>query len=1360
MMKESYDLFISYSHDDKEWVRTWLLPRLEAASIAVCIDWRDFAIGISSIQNMEDAVERSGRTILVLSPSWVKSEWASFESILSQSSDPVGVRQRTLPLLLQPCELPRRLKILTYADFSDSANWDVELGRLVSTIHGDVSSQRLSERLDETVRLYLTTCLERDQYARLDQAGEYDPDRTTPLRHVFIDLEVRFRDIGPGMSISQEGKHIYRINRFEKFRDRNFSVLSWFLREANGKTMVIGGPGQGKSTLGQYLAQIHRAALLDRVGEFIGGVGDSKDLTPTKKRLPFRVILKYFAQWLSDKAGYGTLEAYLAEQLSHDSAKDVAGSDIHEILRGRPCLLILDGLDEVVESVLRQETLDKLKEFQSRVDAMRGIDLQIMSTSRPTGYLNDFDPIEYVHLELQALSREKVDEYARRWARVKVSIAEERQRIIETLHECQEEEHTRLILSTPLQVAIILLVIKDGGRPPAQREALFQEYWNTIFRRERAKGRGILRTEEGLLFGLHAFLGYLLHRRAGKGNTRSLLSESQFRETVERFLRSQDRQSRDDVISVKARQMVDDARERLVLLVEPEPGYFGFELRSLQEFFAAVFLAQTASDTAQRFRRLKEIARHEHWSNVALFFSGRVVRNFQGEAANILELVCRAVDRETPDLYLRRGAWLALEIAVDGTFAANRDLQYGALEYALTILDVPLSPGRMRHLRDNLKKVTREDRRDIVRPILVRKLSGFPFSLLPQVVTVWMSLYSAKKPVLPCMRALLSSGDSDLIAEALTLGVDLRIDPVILAGMVRENWEIWLSRGANNLWHTWQGSAPYCASFIRSLKLSSVELEGLVKKLRVLPWLMRNNHYAKVAFAEINPFEPGEQLIELLRAWSLLSSLAKSRRFAGRQLISMVQVGSPDAELKVAADRFPLYPSLLWEWSLNKEVNPWARASLSFVIAGIAGPSERVTSMIASCKGEWLELNFSGLEEFVLWRWPLLRIVVRYILRGERLPEELMAVSLEAEIESARNVASELAKFQRSSPLSVRKLFAFSRMLQSSALIPESLAALAQRYGVEPGEFWASYVEVPGAGSFNQGESIKALGILSSYILETIDKDGASGLREAISNAFFWFFEWSREAVGEVLSLVDELLRQASVDSFVVALSVLCRVPGAERNLMDRYQVIAVGLYEHRDSLGAVVAWVLGGNIPSKAVVLLSELCSELSKIRGQKARYTFAYMISLLLSSLLRTHGGPEVLRQVRLKGTELSVEEVLKICDGGALGAGGICLLGLTEFPVVNADIRLNIFDKLVNAGSGEKSAWIRLLRVLPVEQEDVAGFGHFIELILEDTRGVDSDIRGVALDRYERVVKEGELGELHMEVIEELDSLVREK
>jgi hypothetical protein len=135
-----YDVFISYSHRDHEWVTKELLPSLEAADLKVCIDFRDFEVGVPCIVNMERAVENSSRTIFVLTPEWIQSEWTDFESLLISGKDPAGRRGRLIPLLLKQCVPPPRIAMLTYADFTKIERHLSEMERLLKTLKGDEAS--------------------------------------------------------------------------------------------------------------------------------------------------------------------------------------------------------------------------------------------------------------------------------------------------------------------------------------------------------------------------------------------------------------------------------------------------------------------------------------------------------------------------------------------------------------------------------------------------------------------------------------------------------------------------------------------------------------------------------------------------------------------------------------------------------------------------------------------------------------------------------------------------------------------------------------------------------------------------------------------------------------------------------------------------------------------------------------------------------------------------------------------------------------------------------------------------------------------------------------------------------------------
>src|SRR5262249_36219628 len=63
------------------------------------------------------------------------------------------------------------------------------------------------------------------------------------------------------------------------------------------RIVIEGAPGQGKSTVTQYVCQVQRALLLGR--DELRRV--PKELRPTQARVPFRVDLPDYATWLSGR---------------------------------------------------------------------------------------------------------------------------------------------------------------------------------------------------------------------------------------------------------------------------------------------------------------------------------------------------------------------------------------------------------------------------------------------------------------------------------------------------------------------------------------------------------------------------------------------------------------------------------------------------------------------------------------------------------------------------------------------------------------------------------------------------------------------------------------------------------------------------------------------------------------------------------------------------------------------------------------------------------------------------------------------------------------------------------------------------
>ena len=129
-----YDVFISYSSANKDWVRKDLLSALEKVGLKVCIDFRDFEIGKPAIKNMRDSILESRHTLLVLTETYLNSGWTDFENLLSQTIDPTNRKVRIVPLLKEKCELPLEIGYLTYVNFFDPDDLNMAWKQLLEAL--------------------------------------------------------------------------------------------------------------------------------------------------------------------------------------------------------------------------------------------------------------------------------------------------------------------------------------------------------------------------------------------------------------------------------------------------------------------------------------------------------------------------------------------------------------------------------------------------------------------------------------------------------------------------------------------------------------------------------------------------------------------------------------------------------------------------------------------------------------------------------------------------------------------------------------------------------------------------------------------------------------------------------------------------------------------------------------------------------------------------------------------------------------------------------------------------------------------------------------------------------------------------
>ncbi|XP_035789622.1 toll-like receptor 13 isoform X2 [Anopheles albimanus] len=110
-----YDVFVSYSENDRSWVLNELLPNLERSEdIAVCLHERDFKVGVSILENIIHCMDRSRTLLLVMSESFLLSHWCQFEMHLAQHRLLETRREHLILVLLEEIPKIKRPKTLHY----------------------------------------------------------------------------------------------------------------------------------------------------------------------------------------------------------------------------------------------------------------------------------------------------------------------------------------------------------------------------------------------------------------------------------------------------------------------------------------------------------------------------------------------------------------------------------------------------------------------------------------------------------------------------------------------------------------------------------------------------------------------------------------------------------------------------------------------------------------------------------------------------------------------------------------------------------------------------------------------------------------------------------------------------------------------------------------------------------------------------------------------------------------------------------------------------------------------------------------------------------------------------------------------
>lgn len=543
-----------------------------------------------------------------------------------------------------------------------------------------------SEDLADALRAHAARSLRDDTYLNLSQTGTVRDQQVT-VAEVFVDLPLEQK----AHSFQVRAERRRPIGR--RHRNNIVQTLVESFDAASGnpddriesmkRVVIVGGPGQGKSTATQFLAQIYRARFIEgsaleqdvELAPSLRSIAERLTALridpPRARRWPIRILLTDLADSLAAAGGALSLLEYIAQVVSHRSSVSVGAAPIRRWLKSYPWLLIVDGLDEVPNTSNRREVISCIKDFFHEVKLLDA-DVAIVATTRPQGYSDEFNPDHYSHLNLASLPLTVALSYAQGFISVRAGEGTSAStKIYDRLVRASKDETTARLFSSPLQVTILTVLIEKLGRVPQDRWRLFSQYYKVISQRELEKGgelSDLLQTYESDVDYLHRFIGDLLQERAAEaGETSSTLSREEFNAIISTRLTDQGH-SKAEVERLSA-EFLRLATHRLVFLALLQADRVGFEIRSLQEYMAGWHIVSRPEREVVPAIRAKAV--DPYWRNVVLFAIGCIFADRDHLKGEILNL-CTEVDLESAKTQVTKpGSVLALDILLDGSCHAQ-----------------------------------------------------------------------------------------------------------------------------------------------------------------------------------------------------------------------------------------------------------------------------------------------------------------------------------------------------------------------------------------------------------------------------------------------------------------------------------------------------------------------------------------------------------------------------------------------------------------------------------------------------------------------------------------------------------------
>ncbi|MEE0863459.1 MAG: SMEK domain-containing protein [Lachnospiraceae bacterium] len=392
------------------------------------------------------------------------------------------------------------------------------------------------------------------------------------------------------IKVNLQDVYVNQLLKFDNKEIETFFPISHLLSK-NNKTVVLGEPGTGKSTLLKWIMYDICANRNDYSVE-----------------VPIYIKCSVYAKKVM--AEQMDLSAFIINVLNIKNKEVYLDAIIRENL-----ILLLDGLDEIGDISTRHEVVANINTFIAQNPHCR-----VIVTSRKIGYNEARLDAHFTHLELLPFNGNQIFDFVENWYKAVDDEEFSISKVEKAVEDIRLNKSVYELAKTPLLLMIICLIQYQGTSLPENRVELYDIATGTLLENWVKKRGG---NDKGyfsrrLITGILSPVAFYMQENCDDG----IISEIEFRSKMMEIYANKD--------YTKTEIEVEEEVDSLLNYIKTEAGFiseigvdergigqFGFIHLTFQEYFSAIRMA-AKWQMGMTCEELKQYVLAPHWSEVMI----------------------------------------------------------------------------------------------------------------------------------------------------------------------------------------------------------------------------------------------------------------------------------------------------------------------------------------------------------------------------------------------------------------------------------------------------------------------------------------------------------------------------------------------------------------------------------------------------------------------------------------------------------------------------------------------------------------------------------------------------------------------